>query len=697
MQKITRLFIAVCLSLPLSDLQAQEEIKQCGTSEYMQKLLDTNPQMKLEYEKEELRLAQIDKESSATGYRTKDRAAGTVYIIPVVFHVIHQFGFENISDAQIMDAVKCISEDFRKLNSDTINTTAEFKSIAADCEIEFRLAQKDPNGNCTNGIDRIYSALTNAADDKSKLNPWPRNEYLNVWLVKTIGISGVGGYATPPGSLAATDGILILSDYIGSIGTSSKVRSHTLTHEIGHFFNLRHVWGNGPIGVSCDDTNNNGDNVSDTPPTKGHNNTCPLADQTCNPGVIENPQNFMDYSYCFTMFTAGQATRMHAAINSSIGARNNLWQSTNLTKTGVLAPLVLCKADFQTSNSTNTVCEGNSLTFTDMSWNGMATSWSWDFPGGTPATSTAASPVIQYKSAGRYDVSLTVTNSSGSGSTTKTAFVKVNSSTAKYANSIYSESFEGDTIPNTDWQVNNQFLVGNSWMQTNAAAVTGNNSAYIANDSASDSYIDELISPSIDLTAIGGGAVLTFKVAHAQKKTSSADKLQVYISINCGLNWILRRTLIGAGLSTAGINATWTAPSINEWAEQIINLAGYASQTNLYVKFTFTSNGGNNIYIDDINISSTNGIQERAGNNFRFKVYPNPSEGNALITFDLEYKQEVKIKIYDMLGRECLSVFEGGLNAGKQQFPITENFMPGVYFVKLMIAGQSLTKKLMVE
>ena len=188
-----------------------------------------------------------------------------------------------------------------------------FKPIAADCEIEFRLANIDPNGNCTNGIERIPSILTYNADDNSKLDPWPSNQYLNVWVVSDLGNSGAAAYAYYPGTApAGKDGVIAIHGYIGSIGTGSLGRSRVLTHEIGHCLNLAHVWGstNNP-GVACGD-----DGVNDTPITKGWT-ACNLNGSVCNPPAIENVQNYMEYSYCCNMFTEGQKTRMRAALNSA--------------------------------------------------------------------------------------------------------------------------------------------------------------------------------------------------------------------------------------------------------------------------------------------------------------------------------------------------------------------------------------------
>ncbi len=188
--------------------------------------------------------------------------------------------------------------------------------------------------------------------------------------------------------------------------------------------------------------------VSDTPLTKGHNNKCP-GDSVCTKGVLENVQNFMEYSYCYTMFTEGQKTRMHAALNSSVSDRNNLWTTNNLLVTGVTSVPQLVKADFKSSSQTNEVCQGASLKFTDLSWNGHPTSWEWKFDGGTPATSTDSIPTVVYNTPGRYNVELKVSNATGAVSATKKEFVTVHPSTG-LGNDYYRESFETDTLPNSE-------------------------------------------------------------------------------------------------------------------------------------------------------------------------------------------------------------------------------------------------------
>lgn len=692
--KIAGLFFAG-LAIIAGNAFAQNSNNYCHTDEMVRRSLEANPKLKKEYLEEQARLENIDQQAYPSGYSERNGEMLPVYIIPVVFHILHENGPENISDAQIIDQMRILNEDYRKTNSDISMVVSSFTSVAADCEIEFRLAKKDPNGNCTNGIDRIFSSLTNSADDGSKLNPWPRSKYLNVWVVKTIGTAGVAGYAYLPGTTSSTtDGILILSTYIGSVGTGSTTRSRALTHEIGHFLNLQHTWGNtNDPGVACGN-----DGVTDTPVTKGHT-SCQLTDATCTAGVVENVQNFMEYSYCSKMFTAGQKTRMRSALTSTVGQRSSLWTSTNLTATGVSTPNVLCSADFITDNSYNIVCQGDSLKFTDVSWNGNPTSWSWTFPGGTPSTSTDSTPVIQYNTPGIYNASLTVSNASGSASVTKTSYITVNPNTASFSGSIYQEGFETTTIPSSTWLVRNQSPGGNTWVRTSTAAATGSNSIMISNLSTAATYVDELIGPSVDMTVIAGSSpVMTFKTAHAQRASTNTDRLLVYVSTDCGVTWTLRKSLTGANLISGGIVTGTFVPTAAQWMNQTANLGFYANQANLYFMFRFISDGGNNIYVDDINISGTTGIDnEEQGSGFT--IYPNPIDENTVVDFSLAAKKHVDIKVLDVLGKEVTTVYNGNLAEGDHRFAIGEEskLSSGVYFVKIILDDKSFTKKMIVK
>lgn len=703
-RKITSLFVWAAALFTVVSGYAQHQDHgyfQCGTDQQQAKAFAENPQLKADWEAREAQEILRDQQDFANNYGRNERNSVSVqspptYIIPVVFHVIHDYGTENISDAQILDQMRILNEDFRKLNADTSSIVSQFVGIADDAEIEFRLANLDPNGNCTNGIDRIASMETYVGDDGSKLNAWPRNRYLNVWVVRTIS-NGAAGYAYLPGGAptAAVDGIIIVSTYVGSIGSGNPTTGRALTHEIGHFLNLQHCWGstNNP-NVACGN-----DGVSDTPVTKGWT-SCNLTNNAiCNANISENVQNFMDYSYCYRMFTAGQCTRMRAALNNSAGQRNQLSTTTTHTATGILNnPPNTCapKADF-TPVDKRFVCEGGSVTFSDLAWNGPVTSWSWQFPGGSPSTSTSATPTVQYNTAGSYAVTLTVANAAGSNSITRAAHVVVSPITAQYSASPYTEGFESATNVTQDWVIINP--QGNGWVRSTSAAATGSASMRLDNTTAMLGTIDEMMSPSLNLSAIGASS-MTFKVAYAQRQNGDADKLRVLVSTDCGATWSQRYSKTGATLSTATATTAAYVPTAAQWRTETVTFtSAMQSAANVRVKFEFTSDGGNDIWIDDINLNAPTSVNAPEAGVNEFSVFPNPTNDNTMIAFNLEKQENFQIRVVDMTGREILSVFNGSMAAGNHQIPLNVNILSaGTYFIRVeMNDGRAVTQKLLVQ
>jgi PKD repeat protein len=616
---------------------------------------------------------------------------GQVCIIPIVFHIIHQYGTENIADAQVEDQVRILNDDFRKRSYDTASIVPAFKTIAADCEIEFRLATIDPGGNCTNGIQHIPSPLTNNADDYSKLDPWPDNQYLNVWVVASLAWSGAAAYAYYPGTAPpGVDGIIMLSGYVGSIGTGTLGRSRVLTHEIGHYLNLAHVWGstNNP-GVACGD-----DNVFDTPITMGWT-SCNLSGTTCG-NVIENVQNYMEYSYCCNMFSEGQKTRMRAALTSSVSGRDNLWTTANLVATGTAGTVAqLCSpvADFEADQEVT--CAGDTIRFKDVSWNGHPTSRSWSFPGGIPSSSTDSMPSIQYSTPGVYDATLITANASGADSITKTAFIRVNPHATHFLPFV--EGFENPSgFPGTDSYVVNPDG-GNTWQRVTNAASSGIASIMINNYSGNTvGAVDEYITPSFNLSGVTS-PFLKFKLAYAQSDTSVKEKFQVFVSTDCGQTWMLRYTKFGSGLATANVTTSSFIPNSAEWRQLSVNIFPFQNHPDVRFKFQNISAAGNNVYLDDININGMiTGDEFTASGNSSFEVFPNPAPGNFVVRFNLIKSQQINLTVTDALGRVTWSFPHSELLAGNYHFPVDKKLDAGIYFVTLEKDGERVTQKILI-
>lgn len=670
---------------------AQAE-KRCATDEFYQEAVKANPDV--------LRVQQQLEDFTASFSRNqamqRTASGAPLYIIPLVFHILHNYGSENISDAQVIDAVRVINEDYSKMNSDTNQIIGPFLGIAADAQIEFRLANIDPFGNCTNGIDRIVTNLTYDANNDSKLNPWPNHKYINIWVAHDLLSTTAAAYAYLPGTTTnANDGIMAWNEYVGSIGTSTDNNKRTLTHELGHVLNLLHTWGSGSdVGTVCGD-----DFVSDTPITKGFS-SCPTqsAARICNPPITENYQNFMDYSYCDVMFTEDQKTRMFATLNSGVSGRSNLWTNANLIATGTTgAPVNICAPNTDFSANRTEVCEGGTVTFSDISWNGKPTSWYWEFPGGTPSTSTDSMPMVTYNTAGIYDVLFSSSNTTGSDTLTRTNYVYVTGAPAIALNGPYTEDFELlSSVPGIDGYILNPDN-SQTWTRITPTAYTGTGSIRINNYSNPAGQVDEWIMPSFDMSNITSPS-MTFYYSHAQRSSTSEDELTIWGSTNCGQAWNKRWTRSGSSLATAGIISTNFIPSnAGQWALATVPIGTYASKPRVRFKFRNASNNGNNIYIDDINITGIYvNVDEIDAIDLGFALYPNPGTGNTKVQFKLSKTQPVNIQVTDLTGRVVSTVLNETIQEGLHEYSIEVN-TPGIYLINLVVNDKFHVRKLVVS
>lgn len=316
--------------------------RNCGSMDYLNLQLQTDPKRAAKLESIERHTEEI--------LESPHRVVNGVITIPVVVHVVYNTVTENISDAQVLSQIDVLNADFRRLNADADNVWAQ----AADSEIAFCMATVDPSGNVTTGITRTSTTVTAfGTNDQVKFNAsggkdaWPADQYLNIWVCDISG--GILGYAQFPGGAASTDGVVVDYQYYGTIGTATAPfdLGRTCTHEVGHWLNLRHIWGDGNCNVD--------DFVDDTPTSDAPNYGCPLGHVSCS--TVDMVQNYMDYTddACMNLYTSGQKTRMRALFEPG-GSRASLLASNGC---GNGAPAPTCNDGIQNGNETGVDCGGS--------------------------------------------------------------------------------------------------------------------------------------------------------------------------------------------------------------------------------------------------------------------------------------------------------------------------------------------------
>ena len=499
------LFTIALFSVKINAQTQKKAQDWCKTDQNTQELYDKNPALLQ-------RMDELHKEvrNYVDNYSNITKRAVT-YIIPVVVHnITHDGGVGYVTKADIEAQIATMNADFQRLNADAANTRPIFQPYAASFDVEFRLAHKDPNGNCTEGIVRLdHPSSANFSDGNKSVSYWNSKKYYNIWLVDFINGSNppmmIAGYAQFPSSgINSTYGVVVDDSFFGG-------GSRTMTHEVGHCVGLAHTFQSG-CGGNC---STSGDRICDTPPVANSTQGCNTSQNLCSndasgpdpygTDVVDQIENFMSYDVCQNMFTLEQkatADFYFTSASTSTGLAQ-LVSSSNLTATGTADPYTpaICAPIAGFNYNKEYICEGASVDFTDDSYNATPTAWNWTFTGGTPATSNLASPTIAYNTAGVYSVTYQPSTSAGSGTMTKTNIITVSSLTADYIGPII-DGFENTTAFATDWRIENS--QGQAWQNSNAAAATGSRSMQLRNYfTNNDGEIDEAISPSYDISSIG--------------------------------------------------------------------------------------------------------------------------------------------------------------------------------------------------
>lgn len=620
----------------------------CGANEVLIRQLQENPLLQEKMDEIERQTEQFIQNG------LQDRVVVT---IPVVVNVVYNTTSENISDNQILTQIQVLNDDFRRLNADKVNTPSVWTGIAADCEINFCLATQDPSGAATTGIRRQFTNSTSfSTNDAVKftaqggLDAWSRDKYLNIWVCDLSG--GLLGYAQFPGGAPATDGVVIDYQYFGTTGTATAPfdKGRTGTHEVGHWLNLYHIWGDD--GTSC----NGSDLVGDTPNQADEHYACPSFPQvSCSNGPNGDMfMNYMDYTddACMNLFTAGQKSRMQALFNAG-GFRAPL-----LSSTGCQPPNVSCGAPASQSASNITT------TSATLSWSAVsgATAYNLQWKLASAGTYTTVSNLtttsynltgLSAATAYNYRVQAVCGANSGNYTTASTFTTASGSCTDNYENNNTRSKAKtiavGTTITakigtstDVDW-----FKFANTSSQRNIKVELTN---------LPFDYDLDLYRGSTYLTSSTNGGTQSETLIYNTSKVSTSYHPRVY-----GYN--------GAFSSTACYNLKVTLSSS-----------------------AFRTDGSTDGELTEFEVEVPVELADKG-----FSMYPNPAADRLTVLVAMESDSDVSMNVVDASGKVVLQQHRSMSKADNQFDLDLGGVANGVYFVQIRSGEATHTRKLVVQ
>lgn len=701
-------FVLVLLFLLRIGLGAARSQDRCASMDLLQKRFTDKPALKLIFDQRELRLKQLISERIASG-RTF-RTTGVV-TIPVVFHVVLNRQ-SMVTDAQIMAQLDTINKDYAGTNSGADKIPSYFKSLFGQSGIQFCLAQRTPNDAPSTGIVR-YTTTRSSFDytnnqvkhaESGGADAWDTDKYLNIWICDLSG--STLGYATfPDDGVKDEQGVAI--DYGALPGgiTTNFNQGKTLTHEIGHYFNLYHIWGDD--NGSCTGS----DQVDDTPNQSNMTSTFQtgiVTDRctTTSPGIMY--QNYMDYTpdACLLMFTKMQVARMETAFNTyrSLLAMSNGCVPVDVKKKDASLKAIRQPAQRICTNSLTpqiTIVNRGSETLTSLVIqavidNGTVQNYNWTGSLATFAETNVTLPALTTVE-GNHILSISTSNPNGAADEdTSNDMLSLDFIYYEPFATPVKEGFEG-LFPPQGWDIVNEDG-GSTWEKTTSASKTGSASVKIGNfGNQVVGQRDYLRAPTVNIAGVDS-AFVSFQVAAATYTSTSTqgnvwDTLQVLISTDCGQTYTSVYKKWGASLITRS-SATRTAftPGVNEWRHEEINLGRFIGQGEILVAFLNTNGNENDIYLDDINIRTVtvNPNLKEAG----FLVTPNPTSGLVSVQFYPHPEKLKSVSIYNAAGQKIReTIITGEVASNIYNFDLT-TYPAGLYVVRAEFEDSVMTKKI---
>lgn len=646
----------------------------CATDEYEQYLREQNPKKETVEQFEKWMDKKIEERKSLE--QVASLSGGIIYI-PVVVHVIHNgdaYGVnENITDEQVQSQITVMNQDFRKMTGTPgFNTNP----VGADVQVEFVLAKVDPNGNPTNGINRVNlcQASWSTGEINSFVKPttiWDPTLYMNMWSVDFTDNTLLGYAQFPESTLggmstaaqnANTDGVVANYATFGSsaLATGSFSppydRGRTMTHEVGHFLGLRHIWGD---DATCPTTNvaTNKDFVADTPAAAAANYGCPTGANSC-PSNAGNDmiQNYMDYTddTCMNIFTTGQKTRITTVLNNSprraFAASNKDVAIPLFTNDAEVKIEGICGAASPSCTTPNPASPAKTvLLYNRGTSNLTSASLSYNFNGGTAYTHNWSGNLAPNK----YAV-IVLANSSVIGLLTVTITNANGGADQRATNNVATKSF-GSTLPYANSTTFTFNLVGDSY---------GTETSWTLKNQAG--------------TTLYSGGPYTDVASGTQVLVNNATWT---LPAN-GCYYLTVSDSYGDGLYNGVVQGYYTVTS---GATTLVDVPDFVVSGNpantLVSKVSYFSN---NVALNSDSFSLMDDVL----------LYPNPAKDKVTISVPQGFDLNGNFEVYNTLGQK---ISNSKISSVNDLIINTSSYQTGMYFINLTIGDYSKTLRFIKE